>query len=415
MVGSAAALPLVSALSQIAETAAAASTATGGIPITPFKIDIPQVRLDYIINRVRTAEWADNPDLGDPWAYGAAYSTMKDLADYWVNKYDWRKTESEYNKLPQFKAQIDGYDIHFFHIKGSGKTPQPIILSHGWPGSFVEYAHVAEQLAHPERFGGNEEDAFTVVIPSLPGFGFSSKPKHSISVTTISRLFDKLMVEGLGYQSYLTEGGDYGHLISLVQVAESAYCKAALNRLCIAPWGTPPQSEEEKAAQATLDKFMPKEGAYVAIQGTKPQSLAFAMNDSPLGVAAWLIEKFQNWSQLKDGDLWSVYTREALLNNIMVYALTGTFGSASWMYALGRGGDDPSVRARRPAEKATVYVMHFPGEPIFWPKSYGERAYNLLGWKEMPAGGHFASMEQPALFVGELRNIQRELRMKKII
>ena len=414
VVGAAAALPLVGALPQMASAADTATVSPGGIPITPFKIDIPQARLDYIMNRVRTAEWPDKPDVPDAWAYGASYDTMKDVVDHWINKYDWRKQEAELNKLPQFKAKIDGYDIHFFHIKGSGKNPQPLIMTHGWPGPFLEYTSIAEQLAHPEKFGGKVDDAFTVVIPSIPGFGFSSKPKRPITSVTVSRLLDKLMVEGLGYKSYIAEGGDYGAGISSGMAAESQHCKAALIRLVLGV-GSPPMNDEEKAAAVGWNKLMMTEGGYIAIQGTKPQSLAFAMNDSPLGVAAWLMEKYRGWSQTKDGDPWSVYTRDTLLNVIMVYNTTSTFGSASWMYAQGRGGGDPTVMARRPAEKPTVAVMHHPGEFIFWPKSYGERVYNLVSWKDMPAGGHFASMEQPAQFVGEVRNFRRDIAAKKII
>lgn len=411
MLGSAAALPVISAMSHAAR---AAETPAGGIAVTPFKIEIPQARLDYIMSRVRTAEWPDRPDVADAWAYGASYDAMKDLVAHWLEKYDWRKQEAELNKLPQFKAKIDGYDIHFFHVKGSGRNPQPLILSHGWPGSFLEYTSIAEQLAHPEKFGGKVEDAFSVVIPSLPGFGFSSKPKRPITGVTISRLFDKLMVEGLGYKSYIAEGGDYGAGISSGMAAESAHCKAALIRLVLGV-GSPPQNDEEKAAQAGWNKLMTVEGGYIAIQGTKPQSLAFAMNDSPLGVAGWLLEKYKGWSQLKNGDPWSVYTRDTILNVIMVYVTTGTFGTAAWMYTGGRGGGDPTVLARRPAEKPTVGVMHHPGELIFWPKSYAERVYNLVSWKDMPAGGHFASMEQPAQFVDEVRAFRKQLLASKII
>lgn len=414
IVGVAATLPLVGALPQIADAAGATAMSTDGIPITPFRIDIPQQRLDYILNRVRTAEWPDKPDVADAWAFGASYDTMKELADHWVTKYDWRKIEADLNKLPQFKANIDGYDIHFFHIKGSGKNPQPIVMTHGWPGSFLEYTNIAEQLAHPEKFGGKVEDAFTVVIPSIPGFGFSSKPKRPITSTTVWRLIDKLMVEGLGYKSYLAEGGDYGSIISSGMASESQYCKAALIRLVIGA-GSPPQNEEEKVAQAVWNKVVATEGAYQHIQGTKPQSLAFAMNDSPLGVAAWLMEKYRAWSQLKDGDPWSIYTRDTLLNVIMLYVATSTFGTAAWMYAQGRGGGDPTVMARRPAEKPTVAVLHHAGELAFWPKSYGERAYNLIGWKEVPAGGHFASMEQPSQFIDDVRAFRRDVVTKKFI
>ena len=419
VIGAAATLPLVGALPQMAAAAETAAVSPGGIPITPFKIDIPQARLDYIMNRVRTAEWPDKPDVADAWAFGASYDTMKDVVDHWLNKYDWRRQEAELNKLPQFKAKIDGYDIHFFHIKGSGKNPQPLMLIHGWPGSFIEFTRCLEQLTNPEKFGGSEDDAFSVVVPSLPGFAFSSKPPRPVTGQYISRLFDKLMVEGLGYKNYIAQGGDFGAGISIGMAAESEHCKAAVVNFVIGV-GSKAENDEERAAQAQWDKVYQTEGAYQHIQRTKPLSLAYGMSDSPIGTAAWLMEKYHTWSGIPDGNPWAIYPKSQVLTIIMVYIITNSFGTSTWMYASGNRGakaepTEDTLQARRPAvEKPTVGVIHFPTELVFWPKSFAERTYNLVYWADVAAGGHFAAFEQPMLFAREVRDFNQELKKRGI-
>ena len=379
--------------------AATAADSKGGtsVTVTPFKVDVPQKRLDHVLNRIRDADWPDVPEAADPWHYGASQAAVKDLVSYLLTKYDWRAREAAMNKFPHFKARVDDYDIHFIHVKGSGKNPQPIIVTHGWPGSFTEFLKVIDPLAHPEKYGGNEDDAFTVVVPSIPGFGFSSKPPHPISSRHVAVLWDKLMTESLGYTSYITQGGDYGSQISNWLGAEGKGCKAVhLNFLLGVT--APPQTDEEKAAMKRWGEVYMGEGGYIHIQSTKPLTLSYAMTDSPLGALAWIFEKFRTWSDLKNGDPWSIYTRDEVLDNIMVYLLTNTFGTASWMYA---GVNDGPALPMAPITKPTA-VAHFPGELVFWPRSYAERTYKLVRWTDMPAGGHFAAMEQPKLFTDDV-------------
>jgi microsomal epoxide hydrolase len=378
--------------------------------VTPFRIDIPQQRLDHVLDRLRGADWPDRPEDADPWAFGASYDGMRELIDYLLTRYSWREQEAALNRWPQFMARVEDYDIHFLHVQGSGRNPQPLILSHGWPGSFLEFIASIDRLTRPERHGGSEDDAFSVVIPSLPGFGFSSKPRAPIGVRTIGRLFDTLMTDALGYGGYIAQGGDYGAGISGWMGYEGRGCRAVHLNFTIG-WTAPDarlETPEELQAVQAWQKLMQTEGGYIAIQGTKPLSLAFAMSDSPIGVAAWLFEKFHTWPQLKNGDMWQTFTREEVLNNIMLYILTDTFGTASWMYTGGRESHPPlpaGARVTRP-----VGICRSPGEMFNWPRSYMEKSYtNLVRWAELPAGGHFAAMEQPQLFVEELRTFRRQL------
>ncbi|WP_380872041.1 epoxide hydrolase family protein [Sphingomonas sp. DBB INV C78] len=377
--------------------------------VTPFRISVPQEKLDWIARRLREANWPTQA-AGDPWAYGASVPDMRALVEHWLNQYDWRMREAELNRFPHFlgEVEVDGapYTVHFIHVQGNGPNPKPVIITHGWPGSFVEFMEVIEPLTDPARFGGDPADAVSVVIPSLIGYGFSSKPAKPIGPRTIARAFDKLMREELGYSSYVAQGGDWGSSISGWLGYEGAGCTAVHLNFTFG-WTNPaaqPETEEEIAAAQNLQHIWRFEGGYMAIQSTKPVTLDHAMADSPLGVAAWIVEKFHTWSDLVDGDLWSVYSRDRILDNIMVYLVTDTFGTASWLY---RGVFDEQVPAGARVEKPTS-IANFPGELGKFPRSTVEKSYNVVRWTELPKGGHFAAMEQPQLFVEDLRGFLRE-------
>lgn len=379
--------------------------------VTPFTIAVPQQKLDWIARRLREANWPTQP-AGDPWAYGASVAEMRALVDYWLTQYDWRAREAAMNRFPHFLAPVDvdgaTYDIHFLHVPGKGPNPTPMLITHGWPGSFVEFLEVIEPLTDPARFGGDPADAVSVVIPSLIGYGFSSKPAAPIGPRTIARAFDTLMREELGYSDYVAQGGDWGSAVSGWLGYEGQGC-AAIHINFTFGWTNPeavPETPEEQAAAQRFADIWRGESGYMVVQSTKPVSLDHAMADSPLGVAAWLVEKFHTWSQLTDGDLWSTYTRDRILDNIMVYLVTDTFGTASWLY---RGVYDEPVPAGARVTKP-VAVANFPGEPIRLPRSMVEKSYNVVRWTEPPKGGHFAAMEQPALFVEDVRGFLRERR-----
>ena len=379
--------------------------------IRPFQIEVPVETLELIRRQVASYAWHEMPDDGG-WAYGANLEYMKELCAYWLDEFDWRVQEAAINRFAHFIAPVDGIDLHFIHEKGSGPAPMPLIISHGWPGSIVEFLKIIEPLAHPERFGGSSEDAFDVIAPSLPGFGFSGRPPRPIGPRKIARLFDTLMTDVLEYPSYLAQGGDWGGAISSWLGFEHApACRAIhINIFTMRPPNGPQSREEEAwATQFKRDQLM--EDGYRTQQATKPQTLSYAMMDSPVGVAAWIIEKFNSWSDTVGDNIESVYTKDELLTNIMVYLVTKTFNTASWIYYGRReeGGRVLSPDGQR-VEVPTAAAL-FPAELLSWPpRSYAERVYNITRWTEMPRGGHFAALEQPTLLIDDIRAFARTLR-----
>ena len=379
--------------------------------IRPFQIKVPVETLELIRRQVASYAWHEMPDDGG-WAYGANLAYMKELCAYWLDEFDWRVQEAAINRFAHFIAPVDGIDLHFMHEKGSGPAPMPLIISHGWPGSIVEFLKIIEPLAHPERFGGSSEDAFDVIAPSLPGFGFSGRPPRPIGPRKIARLFATLMTDVLEYPSYLAQGGDWGGAISSWLGFEHApACRAIhINIFTMRPPNGPQSREEEAwATQFKRDQLM--EDGYRTQQATKPQTLSYAMMDSPVGVAAWIIEKFNSWSDTVGDNIESVYTKDELLTNIMVYLVTKTFNTASWIYYGRReeGGRVLSPDGQR-VEVPTAAAL-FPAELLAWPpRSYAERVYNITRWTEMPRGGHFAALEQPTLLIDDIRAFARTLR-----
>lgn len=379
--------------------------------IEPFSVNIPDATLDAIRARVGAYAWHEMPDDGG-WAYGANLDYMKALCAYWVDGYDWRAQETQFNRLPQFTTKVGSIDLHFLHEKGSGRAPMPLLLSHGWPGSVYEFLHIVEPLAHPERFGGNAEDAFDVIAPSLPGFGFSGRPPCPIGPRAVAALFAELMTDRLGYDSYLAQGGDWGSSISSWLGYEHApACQAIhINMFGMRP-GARPETDAEKAWLKRAQKIMEAESGYMHEQSTKPQTLSYAMMDSPVGVAAWIVEKFNTWSDTDGDNIESVYTKDQLLTNIMVYLVTRTFNTATWIYYGRReeGGRNLPEGGRR-VEVPTA-IAEFPAEFMPWaPRSYVEKAYNVTRWTTMPRGGHFAALEEPDLLVQDIRAFARTVR-----
>ena len=370
--------------------------------IRPFQIEVPDETLELIRSQVASYAWHEMPDDGG-WAYGANLEYMKELCAYWLDEFDWRIQEATINRFAHFIAPVDCIDLHFIHEKGSGPAPLPLIVSHGWPGSIVEFLEIIEPLAHPERFGGTSEDAFDVIAPSLPGFGFSGRPPRPIGPRKIARLFDTLMTDILEYPSYLAQGGDWGGAISSWLGFEHApACRAIHINIFTMRSPNGPQSSEEEAWATQFKRDQLMEDGYRTQQATKPQTLSYAMMDSPVGVAAWIIEKFNSWSDTVGDDIESVYTKDELLTNIMVYLVTRTFNTASWIYYGRReeGGRVLSSGGQR-VEVPTAAAL-FPAEFLSWPpRSYAERVYNITRWTEMPRGGHFAALEQPTLLVDE--------------
>ena len=378
--------------------------------IEPFSVSIPDESIDAIKTRVAEFPWHEMPDDGG-WDYGTNLDYMREFCDYWVQEYDWRKHETQINRFTQYKTPIDGVDIHFIHEKGSGPNPRPLIISHGWPGTIVEFLDIIDLLAHPEKHGGKIEDAFDVVAPSLPGFGFSGRPPRPYGPRKMADIFNKLMTEVLGYKSYIAQGGDWGGAISSWLGFEHAPACAAIHiNILTMRHKDEPQGKDEIAWAEKFDEDQILQDGYRTQQATKPQTLSYAMMDSPVGVADCILEKMYGWSDTVVDDVESVYTKDQLLTNIMVYIVTRTFNTASWIYYGRReeGGRVLSPEGKR-VEVPTACAL-FPKELLAWPpRSYAERIYNITQWTEMPRGGHFAAMEEPELLIEDIRKFARSL------
>lgn len=380
---------------------------------TPFKISIPQATLDAIRAKVRAYEWHEMP-VGDglegTWAYGANLDYMKRLCAYWADGYDWRKWEAALNAFPQFTAKVEDIDIHFIRESGSGKAPTPLILSHGWPGSVFEFLHIIDMLAHPEKHGGDTNEAFTVIVPSLPGYGFSGKPKRPIGPRSTARLFDGLMSGVLGFRDYIAQGGDWGSVISGWMGYDAPNCKAVhLNMFGWRSPGVGPENDAEMEYATRAAQLFEFEGAYFREQTTKPQTLSYAMMDSPVGACAWIVEKFHGWSDTRKG-FENVYSMDQLLTNVMIYLVTRTFNTATWMYrGLAEDFGGAPVPAKARIEKPCG-IAAFPVDLIpFPPRSMVERHVNVVHWSDFAEGGHFAALERPDDLVNDIRAFARKL------
>lgn len=383
---------------------------------TPFRIDVPQAVLDDLRERLARTRWPDEPQAA-PWRYGTDLAWMQDVCNHWLERYDWRKHEERINAFPQFQCEVDGQRIHFIMEKGSGPAPLPLVITHGWPGSIVEFLHVIEPLAHPERFGGKAEDGFTVVAPSIPGFGFSGPPPAPVSTRHVAGLWHKLMTEVLGFKRYVAQGGDYGGIITSWLAFDHPEPLAAihLNMLGFRPpvsgSGQPPNAEE-LAWLAASEKRRDGEAAYQQIQGTKPQSLAYALTDSPVGMAAWILEKFHGWTTpgsphfpMKSPP----FDIDDLLTNVMLYWVNG-INAANWMYV---SIIDPANRQIPKGTRVEVPtgLLLCPNDltpPA--PESWARRAYNVARYKVPSSGGHFAALELGPVFVEEVREFFRAYR-----
>ncbi|MGH6965768.1 MAG: epoxide hydrolase family protein [Phenylobacterium sp.] len=377
----------------------------------PFEVRWEPSDVEAVMDRVRAYPWPPQPAVPDGWAYGCDGAYLRELCAHWTNRYNWRAAMADLNRFDQFTARVEDYDIHFLHVVGEADGKRPLILTHGWPGSHYEFWQVIEKLAYPSRFGGSAADAFDLVIPSLPGFGFSSKPTRPIGQRTTARLFNTLMTQVLGYQSYLAQGGDWGAMVtSWLGRDHGANARAIhLNMLGFRPHGGP-EGEAEIAWATKQAGAMEMMGAYFRLQVSKPQSIAWMGAGNPVGQAAWIAERFHDWSDLSTKTMDEAYPKDRLLTNIMLYVMTESFTTGAWYY---RGLVEEGGLAFAPGERleTPTAFANFPGEPLYSapPRSFAERAYNIARWTDMPRGGHFAAMEEPDLFADEVRSWAREV------
>ena len=382
----------------------------------PFTVDIPQATIDRIISRVREARWPARLDAAD-WRYGANWDYMKALAAYWTERFDWRKAEANLNRYPQFLVRLGDYDIHYYHVKGRGPKPMPLILTHGWPGSTFEFREAIGPLTDPASFGGAPEDAFDVVIPSLPGFGFSSKPNGKpVGAPTTATLWHRLMVETLGYKKFGAQGGDVGSVVTAQLARQYPDALIGIHFNGIPVFGPPPpeaeQSTEEKAWAKRLADYVATERDYFNVQQHKPQTIGFALADSPLGTAAWIVEKLKGWSD-SDRPEAPAFTMDQVLTDIMIYLVTDSADTSGWFFR-GYIEDVPADARRGPPPPITVPTakVSLPKEspPLDAPQSLIARYYNLVRYRRLPRGGHFAFWEQPQPMAADVREFFRTLR-----
>lgn len=365
----------------------------------PFTVDIPQARLDAIRERVAAFRWDAFPDAGS-WSAGAGVKDVRRLCDHWLDGYDWRAAEARINRLPQFTATADGQCLHFVHVRDDGSR-LPILLLHGWPGSFLEFeAAIAPLVA----------DGHEVIVPSLPGYAFSGRPERPIGPRRTGAILHALMAETLGHPRYLVQGGDWGSAIGAWMAYDRPEAVAGLhvNMVLIQAKDAAPSSKEELAWAAGRAELAQEEAGYSHLQGTRPQSLAYAMMDSPVGVLAWIAEKFGAWSDLPrtnlgTPDLFAGWSEDWLLTNAMLYLVTDAFPTSTWLYkgriAEGSGTFPAGARVTVPTG-----VAAFP-DPVFPPppRSQAEKTYDVVRWTDMTDGGHFAAAERPDVWLADVR------------
>ncbi|MEC9392972.1 MAG: epoxide hydrolase, partial [Pseudomonadota bacterium] len=378
--------------------------------IKPFKIKISDEELEDLNKRLAATRWPEKETVKD-WSQGVPLSYIKEICDYWVNEYDWKSREEYYNTFTQFITDVDGIDIHFIHIKSPHKEAKPLIISHGWPGSIVEFHKIINPLIDPVSHGGKAEDAFHIVCPTLPGYGFSGKPSQpGTGVEKIAELWDLLMSK-IGYNKYFAQGGDWGSAITIaIGKQNRGSCKGIHVNMPFAPptkEAIENPSDRDKLAFEGLNYYQEWGSGYSKQQSTRPQTLGYGLADSPIGQASWIIEKFYEWTDC-DGHPENILNKEELLDNIMFYWLTKSASSSARLYweSFGSFGGNPEEKLLIP-----VGCSIFPKEISRTPRSWAEQVYsNIVYWNELEKGGHFAAFEQPELFINEIRSCFRIIR-----
>lgn len=379
--------------------------------ISPFRVAIAETELQDLRRRVSQTRWPEH-ETCDDWSQGTPLAYTRELADYWCNDYDWRRFEQRLNQWPQFTTGIEGIDIHFIHRRSPRADALPIIISHGWPGSVAEFHKVIDALADPVAHGGRAEDAFHVVVPSLPGFGFSGKPEVTgTSVETIGRMWGTLMSR-LGYDRYVAQGGDWGAMITQnMALTETTHCAGIhINMPIVAPDPDTMDSltPQEQSALEGMTFYSEWDSGYSKQQSTRPQTLSYGLADSPVGQMAWIVEKFYAWTDCeRDGVKHPehILSKDELLDNVMLYWLTNSAASSARLYW--ESFNKPNLTKI----EMPVGCSIFPKEIFRTSRRWAEKRFtNLIYWNELDKGGHFAAFEQPQLYLEEIRNCFRGLR-----
>lgn len=378
--------------------------------VEPFSASVPQGAIDDLKHRLESTRWPERETVDD-WSQGVPLQKARALIDYWRNKYEWRRFENRVNAFPQYRTQIDGLGVHFIHVQSPHPNALPIILTHGWPGSFVEFMEIIGPLSDPTRFGGRAEDAFHVVVPSLPGFAFSDKPTEAgWNVDRIASAWATLM-QGLGYERWVAQGGDWGATVThaLARQQPRGLVAAHVNWQFVFPAKLPDApTPAERRAMARASWFAKDQGGYFREQATRPQTIGYPLADSAAGQALWIYEKFQAWTD-NQGSPEDALNVDAMLDNVSLYWFTNTAASSARIYWESSRAGAGSFSAGRIELPMAASV--FPHEIFCPPKAWAEALWpNLFYWNELDKGGHFAAFEQPALFTEEIRKTFRSKR-----
>ncbi|HRD75620.1 MAG TPA: epoxide hydrolase [Hyphomicrobiaceae bacterium] len=378
----------------------------------PFTLAVPEADIADLFARLARTRLPDQAPDG-PWAYGTDVGYLGRLIEHWRTRFDWRHWEGRLNAFPQFKVALDGIDLHYLNVPGKGPAPKPLLLLHGWPGSVFEFVDIIPRLTDPASFGGDAADAFTVIAPSLPGYGLSFVAgQKRFGIPAMADCFARLMTDVLGYRKFAAQGGDWGAFTcSAMGVRHPEKLSGIhLNMLSVSPYLPPPANptDAERRYQDEIRAWAKEETGYIQIQGTRPQTLAFALTDSPAGLAAWIAEKFHVWTD-HAGDFETVVSRDHLLANISLYWFTGAIGSSFWPYYERLHGPWP-IPDGKTVDVPLGYAA-FPREIRRPPRSLAEKSYtDIRQWTEMAKGGHFAAMEQPEALARDVQAFFRPLR-----
>ncbi|GAA4728192.1 epoxide hydrolase [Nocardioides endophyticus] len=368
----------------------------------PFRFTVPPAEIDQLRTRLRQTRWPGVASLN--WELGTDETFLKRLCEYWADGFDFTAAIDAINAVPGYLAEVDGVPLHYLHVPGNGPSPLPLILTHGWPSSYVEFLDVIGPLTDPARYGGDPADAFSVVVPSIPGFGHSGF-RPGLNVASIAPLWNGLMTRVLGYESYVAQGGDWGGMItSRLGYSHAESVRAIhLNLVGLSPHPSrrTDLSDAELAWMSEMSAWQRTETGYLEIQSTKPQTLSYGLSDSPAGTAAWIVEKFRSWSDCQ-GDLYNVMTRDKLLTMLSVYWFTHTVETSVRIYAEERR--NPWRTTPDTFVSVPTGVSHYPYEQVRPPREWAERVYNVQYWQEMQRGGHFPALEDPGPFVATLRD-----------
>jgi microsomal epoxide hydrolase len=382
-----------------------------------FEVQVPQATLDELQVRLGHTRWISELANGG-WEHGLSVPYMRQLIDYWRYEYDWRARELEMNCFAHFTTQLDGRQLHFIHERGRGAHPLPIILTHGFPDSFLRFVKVIPMLTDPASHGGDPDDSFDVVVPSLPGFGFSDASAKDGILFHIGDLWHELMTDVLGYECFAAHGGDWGSFITEVMARDHGRSIVGIHLTDVPFYHSFKKpndpSKAEKEFLAGIARFPQTQGAYALVQGTQPQALALGLNDSPAGLAGWIIEKFRRWSDC-DGEVEQAFTKDELLDNIMLYWVTGTINSSFAPYfdvtnASAMTWIEQKLKQWANRTDVPAAFAMFPKDLSSPPREWAERFFDVRRWSEMPRGGHFAALEQPELLVRDIREFFRPFR-----